>query len=153
MSETSRFPFTHEALRAATTVHRAAKRMARFHDVDAAGTVFFPRYFEYASELAIEHLLHRGVDVPGVLRAGSWAAPLVHVEADYAAPLRFGDRFEIQLVALYAGRSSYGFGLRLLRDDDTRALVATVAVMHVCIDAKTFRPMALPADLRAALTD
>jgi len=145
-------PFTHDSLRAAATVHRADHRMARFHDVDAAATVFFPRYFDYASDLTIDYLLARGLDLPRIIREGAWAAPLAHVEADYAAPLRFGDRFVLELVALHAGRSSYAFGLRMRADDAGGRLLATLGVVHVCIDTATFRPTPLPDALRAALT-
>lgn len=145
-------PFTHEALREAAVVHCADRRMARFHDVDAALTVFFPRYFEYASDLTIEHLRARGVDVPDVIRRRLWAAPLAHVEADYAAPLRFGDRFALELVGLHAGKSSYAFGLRMRADDESARVLATMVIVHVCIDPDTFRPIPLPDALRAAMT-
>lgn len=145
-------PFTHEALRHAAVVHRADRRMARFHDVDAASTVFFPRYFEYASDLTIDHLRDRGVDVVDILARRLWAAPLAHVEADYAAPLRFGDRFVLELVGLHAGRSSYAFGLRMRADDPSARVIATLIVVHVCIDPTSFRPVELPDALRAAMT-
>lgn len=145
-------PFTHEALRNATVIHRADRRMARFHDVDAASTVFFPRYFEYASDLTIDHLRDRGVDVVDILARRLWAAPLAHVEADYAAPLRFGDRFVLELVGLHAGGSSYAFGLRMRADDPSARVIATLIVVHVCIDPTSFRPVELPAALRAAMT-
>lgn len=149
---TRELPFTHEALRDAAVVYRADRRMARFHDVDAALTVFFPRYFEYASDLTIDHLRARGVDVPDVIHRRAWAAPLAHVEADYAAPLRFGDRFVLELVGLHAGKSSYAFGLRMRADDESARLLATLIIVHVCIDPATFRPTPLPDALRAALT-
>lgn len=144
-------PFSHEALRDADTVYHVERRMARFHDVDAASTVFFPRYFEYASDLTVDYLRARGVDVVDILARRAWAAPLAHVEADYAAPLRFGDRFVLELVGLHAGRSSYAFGLRMRADDPSARLLATMIVVHVCVDGTTFRPTPLPEALRAAM--
>ncbi len=145
-------PFTHAALRAAETVHFRAPGTARFQDVDAAGTVFYPRYFDYLSDASMAFLASRGLDVPSVVNRQEWLAPLAHVEADYAAPLRFGDRFVLELVGLHAGRSAYAFGARLVSDDADRRLLATLFVVHVCIDPKSFRAAPLPDRLRDALT-
>jgi YbgC/YbaW family acyl-CoA thioester hydrolase len=145
-------PFTHDDLRAAPHALFSLQRSARFHDVDAALTVFFPRYFEYASDVANDFLCARGIDVPQVVKTQQWLAPLAHVEADFAAPVRYGDAFVIEVVATHAGTTSYGFGCRMRRADASAEHLATIIMMHVCIDPKRFRPEPLPDALRRALT-
>jgi YbgC/YbaW family acyl-CoA thioester hydrolase len=70
----------------------------RFQDVDAAGVVFFARFFDYVHQ-GYEALLRKvGVDLPGVLRSKECAATLRHVEADYRAPAFFGDLLAVEMV-------------------------------------------------------
>jgi YbgC/YbaW family acyl-CoA thioester hydrolase len=146
-------PFTHAALRTASTVHHRVHARVRFQDVDAAGTVFYPRYFDYLADASSALLAARGVDVPAVVNTRTWLAPLRHVEAEFYGPLRFGDPYVIDVVALHAGETSYGFGCRVSADDGSARVLATLFVVHVCIDPVSFRPAPLPEVLRAALAE
>jgi len=71
-------------------------RQVRFHEIDAAGIVFFARVLDYVHDNYCEYLDSVGHGLPAVLEAGEWAAPIGHVEVDYFQPLRFGD--DLQLV-------------------------------------------------------
>src|SRR5688500_10530099 len=67
---------------------------ARFSEIDRAGIVFFGRYFEYC-HAAFEELLARMFgDLEQSFAAGLWTMPLVHAEADFARPVRLGDRLD-----------------------------------------------------------
>jgi acyl-CoA thioesterase FadM len=74
------------------------------------------------------------------------AAPLVHAEADYLAPLRFGDDVRVELVLAVLGASSTAYAYRIKKPDGQVA--ATGETRHVWVDGATFRPTALPAALR-----
>lgn len=144
-------PFSPESLAAATTVYRAERRVARFQDVDAATTVYFPRFFEYASDLYISHLTAFGIPMRTVLEARTLAIPLRHVEADYRYPLFFEDPFVVELVAMEVGTTSFSLGFRM-RSEDGQRIHALVQTVHVCIDPKTVRPVPVPDEVRRAFT-
>lgn len=124
----------------------------RFQDVDAAGVVFFARFFDYVHQ-GYEGLLRKvGVDLPGVLRSKEWAAPLRHVEADYRSPAFFGDLLAIELVAAEVEESEISLGWRLTcQSGDRSRVVAVVQSVHTFIDPGTRQRCPLPASIRDGL--
>lgn len=141
--------FSREAILAAGAPLAAQRRAVRFQDVDAAGTIFFPRVFEYFSDAYLDLLLAAGLDVPGDLARRTAAAPLVHSEADYLAPLFFGDPVDVEVVLAHVGGSSTAFAHRIRKLDGTVAVIGQT--VHVWVDGKTFDPVPVPEALRAYL--
>lgn len=144
-------PFSIERLRDEAVVLRAEPRLVRFQDVDAATTMFFARYFDWASEVYLAQLTAGGVDVPGMLSRRELAVPLRHVEASYRAPLFFGDRVVVELVAVDLGTTSFSLGFRVRAEGDPAKHHAYLQTVHVCIDPQGFRPVAVPTVVREAL--
>lgn len=121
-------------------------RSVRFQDVDAAGTIYFPKVLEYFSDAYVELLGRAGLDVPAILRARTWAAPIVHAEADYLRPLFFGDEANVDVALARVGKTSVTYGYRIRgKDDEPRSYGSTT---HVFVDGKTFQPVAVPERLR-----
>lgn len=126
------------------------EREVRFHDIDAAGIMFYPRIFEYCNDLLVDYLASEGVGVPGVLAARRWAAPLRHVEADYFRPLRFGDRIQVALCRAQVKESAVTLAYRVGRQGEEGA-VAVVQTTHVTIDPESFLRCPVPEELSRAL--
>ncbi len=126
-----------------------ADRSVAFQDVDAAGLVFFVRFFEYCHDVLFAFLASRGISMPEVLASGTWGAPLAHVEADYTIPLRFGDRFTVAITKVAIGGSSMRVDYRVSNARDKSACRAHM--VHVFIDRTTMRPCPAPDDVRDAL--
>jgi YbgC/YbaW family acyl-CoA thioester hydrolase len=124
------------------------RRAVRFQDVDAAGIVFYPRVLEYFSDAYMIALRERGIDLPALIAGGAIKLPLVHAEADYLLPLRFGDAIEVEVLAPKLGDTSFTVGYRVTTAGGIAAVGQTV---HVCIDGARFVPCPLPDDLRRAL--
>ena len=120
----SRLPFTLDELDLTTPALVRQERRVRFQEVDAAGTIYFTQVFEFCSDAYLELLESSGLDVAGILRTKQWAAPLRHAEADYRAPLFFGDAVTVEIVRAHAGSSSLTVGYRLTRADGQIAAVA-----------------------------
>jgi YbgC/YbaW family acyl-CoA thioester hydrolase len=139
--------FTRDELLAAPVRH-ASPRAVRFQDVDAAGIVFYARFFEYFHDAYADYLAAHGSPLPEVIRAQTWAAPLVHAEADFLAPLRFGDAIEVALVAGRLEKSRLSVGYRLMKGPDACALGSTV---HVFVDVAGFKKIPPPPEAVAAL--
>jgi 1,4-dihydroxy-2-naphthoyl-CoA hydrolase len=133
----------------AETAIFTADRSVAFQDVDAAGIVFFVRFFEYCHDVLFAFLGSRGIAMPDVLAKGTWGAPLAHVEADYMIPLRFGDRFTVAITKVTIGSSSMRVDYRVSNARDKS--VCSAHMVHVFIDRRSMRPCAAPQDVREAL--
>jgi 4-hydroxybenzoyl-CoA thioesterase len=126
------------------------ERQVRFEDVDAAGIVFFARFFGYGHEAmeslydALEGGYHR---LTMVRRIGM---PAVHVTADYKAPLRFGDVVRIAVTIPKIGTKSVTYRYELARASDD---VLSAVIEHTCAvtDLDAMKAIPIPDDVRAVL--
>jgi 1,4-dihydroxy-2-naphthoyl-CoA hydrolase len=127
-------------------------RPVRFQDIDAAGIIFFARVFEYLHDAFFECLASRGIDIAAVLSSRAWGMPVVHAEADYRRPLRFGDAVAVELDSADIGESSLT-ARYTIRDASERARVYCEGrTVHVFIDRDTSRTRPVPDEVRAAFT-
>ncbi|GAB4527605.1 MAG: acyl-CoA thioesterase [Parvularculaceae bacterium] len=124
----------------------ARKRMIRFADVDPAGIVFYPRYFEMINEI-VEDWFAEGLDCNWVeltleRRKG---APLAHIEVDFTAPSRLYDELDFSLSVARLGNSSIHLRIRADHAGEAR-LAARLVIVYIDLDTRRSEP--LPADLR-----
>jgi 4-hydroxybenzoyl-CoA thioesterase len=122
----------------------------RWNDVDAAGIVYFPQFLDYC-HLAIEALF---TALPGGYPALTMqrriGVPSVHLEADFRAPLRYGDTCLVRLHVARLGRSSVTFRHVLVRARDGVVCAEIVQVVALS-DLDALRAVEIPADVRALL--
>jgi YbgC/YbaW family acyl-CoA thioester hydrolase len=122
----------------------------RFQDVDAAGIIFFSRYFEYAHETYEEWMRAAGLPFEEWLGRAEFGMPLVHAEADFHSPARLGEELSLRIEVERLGETSVSFIFPVaLRSTGERR--ATVRTTHVCIDTRTFRSRPWPERLQAVL--
>jgi YbgC/YbaW family acyl-CoA thioester hydrolase len=124
-------------------------RQVRFQDIDAAGILFFARVFEYFHDAFAALLAARGVDLPKVIREESWGAPLGHAEADFKAPMRFGDAVTVEVERGEVGTTSLTVLFRIVAAADPSKVLCTGKAVHVFVDRETFRSVPVPAEMRA----
>jgi 4-hydroxybenzoyl-CoA thioesterase len=78
----------------------------RFAHVDAAGIVFYPRYFEMLNQVVEEWFeAELGTSFRDLHVDGSNGVPAVRVETDFLRPSRLGDRLGFELSVAALGRS------------------------------------------------
>ena len=121
----------------------------RFADVDFARVLYFPRHFHFL-HLVMEDFFREVLDIPYsvVLKEDHVGFPTVRVEADFMAPLEFGDEVEVAMKVKELGRSRVVFGYEVLKAGQVAArCVQTVAT----IDATAWKPIDLPPKYRAGL--
>jgi len=126
------------------------ERQVHFEDVDAAGIVFFPVFLNYCHD-ALEALfgaLEGGY--PRFINERRLGVPTVHVDADYRAPLRYGDVARLETSVLRIGNSSFTLGYHITRAADG-AQVAQIEHIVVTTDLATMRAVPIPTDVRALL--
>jgi|SRR5712671_430259 len=120
----------------------------RFGDIDDAGIAYYPKllhYFHCAFEDWWADAL--GTPYPTVMQQQKLGLPTVRLEADFFAPVRYGDEPDFHLGVLRIGSSSVEFGFWATRGDDPRPLCrARVVTAAVHMDTMQTRP--LPDDWR-----
>ena len=122
----------------------------RFPDVDFAQIVYYPRLFDYVHQVYEDFFgAEVGVPYPVMLGQRRVAYPAVHAEADFKAPLRYGDVARVVMEATKVSTKSVTSRYRLYRDG-SEVLCAELRVVTASIDMDRFLPIELPADVRAA---
>jgi 4-hydroxybenzoyl-CoA thioesterase len=118
----------------------------RFADVDYARVVYYPRFFHYF-HVAFEELFERahGAHYVKVVEKEHVGFPAVRTECDYRAPARYGDILRIRVTCIRVGGRSVTLRYRAERKADG-VLCAEARVTTACVDLRTFKSQALPAE-------
>lgn len=143
-------------------------RLIRFSDCDPAGIVFYPQYFVMFNGL-VEDWFNDGLGVPyhDLLMRRRVGLPTVHLQADFKAVSRLGDRVQLQLAVARLGRRSLTLQLRCIGagggvDADTGAgalpaatpagdVRMTVVQVIVTTSLVDHRSLDVPDDVRVAI--
>lgn len=140
---------THRAGLTPTSGTFSTELSVRFPDVDAAGIVYFAKAFDYA-HLAWEELLAAGgLPLHEAIPGRSWILPLIHAEADYRRPMRFGERLRVEASLADVGGSTVT--LRYAVRGAEGELRATVTLVHCAVDKTSARRIPLPDEVLAVL--
>jgi 4-hydroxybenzoyl-CoA thioesterase len=124
----------------------------RFDDVDGAGIVYYPRFL---------HLCHAAFEdffddvapfsYPALIRDRRLGFPTVHIEADYKAPLAYGDTAIVTIGVTRVGTSSIGTRYEIRRRRDS-VLSFTADITAVLIQLDSGRPVPLTDELKAVFS-
>lgn len=126
------------------------ERPVRFEEVDAAGLVFFARFAAYAHD-AMEHFfapLEGGY--PALILGRRIGLPAVRLEADYAAPVRYGETLRVETSVLRLGNRSATLRYRMIRAHDG-VMAAEIRHIVVSTDLQRVESCPMPDDVRAVL--
>lgn len=118
----------------------------RFAHVDAAGIVFYPRYFELLNA-AVEDFFARdvGADFRSLHIDRRIGVPTVKLDTDFIAPSRLGDVLEFHIDVVKVGRSSVDLAVEIKSGDQVRFRVKQVLV---CMDLESGKSLPWPEDVR-----
>ena len=117
-----------------------------YEDTDAGGVVYYANYLKYLERARTEWLRHLGYGQDALMRESGILFAVRRAEIDYLLPARLDDSLIVQAEIAVASRASLTFAHRILRAPDTVLCRATVKV--ACLDSESFRPTAIPAQLR-----
>jgi len=138
----------------------------RFHHVDFARVVYFPKFFDYCHQV-FENFVQAefGQSYLRLMEEEGVGFPVVHAEADFKAPLRFGDTARVVLEVLSLGNASmrcrYTFfhpGAKAAEagaaggQAPAGAVAAVVTLVGACVGMQSFQPTPIPERWRAMLS-
>jgi len=126
------------------------QRLIRFSDCDSAGIVFYPQYFVMFNGL-IEDWVNEelAIGYHTLVLGRRIGLPTVHIEADFRAVSRLGDRVSLSLAVERLGGRSLTLALRCVgADGDVRMSLRQVLVTT---SLDSHRAVDIPSDLRLAI--
>lgn len=123
----------------------------RFQHCDAAGIVFFPRYFEMLNGL-VEDWFREALDWPfdDMHGAGHAGVPTADLQCRFVAPSRLGEVLAAELRVARLGGSSFTLHVRLCGPDGGTRVEITQRL--VCVDTGRMAPQPLPERVRQAMS-
>ena len=125
----------------------------RFGQVDYAGIMFYPRFFENFHAVFEDMFSDRlGVPYMSILKDRRIGFPTVHIETDYKQAFRFGEPMRLVIDVTRIGNSSIDFRYRGHHGDSEEVSVQAHATV-VVIDLDTFETIPIPDDIMAVLRD
>src|SRR5690606_5360794 len=110
----------------------------RFAHVDAAGIVFYPRYFEMLNG-AVEDWFAEGlgVDFAELHLTRGLGVPTVSLDSRFAAPSRLGDELDITIEVKSVGRSSCAVAYTVACGDEVRMTAQGVLVCMILAEGRS----------------
>jgi 4-hydroxybenzoyl-CoA thioesterase len=122
----------------------------RFDEVDYAQIVYFPRYFGYCHWVFEDFFAREvGVSYSDMLQKQRVGYPTVHAEADFKAPLRFGDPVKVVMDTVKLGNRSITCRFRLYHEG-RRQLCAQIELVTAAISMDTITSVDIPEEVRVA---
>ena len=124
--------------------------IVRFGEADPAGLVYYPHLFHYCHIALEEFFAARcGITYEQLLARERMGFPTVNVQAEFIAPLVYGDEIEAEIFVSRVGRTSATFEYVLRRTSD-RVLCARATLVQVAMNLDTRRAVEIPARWRQA---
>ncbi len=123
--------------------------LVRFGDIDHAGVVYYPRFFNYL-HMAFEDFFTEALGMPlhEIIDQRRLGFPIVHAESDFMKVLKYGDRIRVEVYLVREGRTSMTFGFDVVREEGD-ILSARARITNAVIDRDSFKAVPCPEDLKA----
>jgi YbgC/YbaW family acyl-CoA thioester hydrolase len=112
-----------------------------FDEADGEGIVFFGNYFRLAHRAFEAFLPTIGIAWKDWFEAPEFGVPLRHVEADYLAPLKPGDDYEVWISVTDLGESSVHFEYEFKKGS---TITAKLKTSHVFVSRPDMKKIAIP---------
>ncbi len=123
----------------------------RFGQVDYAGIMFYPRFFDNF-HAAFEDMFGDRLGVPymSILKDRRLGFPTVSIQTEFKKPFRFGEPMRLRVDTAKLGTKSATLRYRGFNGDATEPSVEALGTI-VAIDLDSFETLPFPDDIREVL--
>lgn len=119
-----------------------------YEDTDAGGVVYHSNYLNFMERARTEWLRALGFEQPQV-KADLGVIIVVHsMQVEFKSPAYFNDMLDIHCKLTKLGRGSIEMEQKIMREHH---LLIKAQVKLAFVNAETFRPLGIPADIKAAM--
>ena len=112
-----------------------------WEDTDGGGVVYYANYLKFMERARTEWLRAMGHSQGELAEQFGFVFAVVEVNVNYRRPARLDDELTVTCLPVPEGKASIRFRQVILKGDET---LADGEVRVACVDAKSFRPRALP---------
>ena len=116
-----------------------------YEDTDAGGVVYYANYLKYLERARTEWLRAAGFGQTDLASERGLLFAVRSLSIEYRSPARLDDLLDVVARVGRVGGASIEFEQSIARES---AELCRAQVRVACIDAETFRPRVLPADLK-----
>lgn len=127
----------------------AHPQVIQLHHIDAYGILFFAHQLAFCHDCFQAWLAGHGRPLAPTRQEAEYLAVMVHVESDYTAPVRLGDRLTIAYAVAAIGTTSFTNRYRII--NQAGVAVGGCRTVQVTVDPRTSQKMPIPPWLRALL--
>lgn len=120
----------------------------RFADVDPAGIVFYPRYFEMLNAAVEDWFEALGADFSSMHFKRRIGVPTVRLDCEFLSPSELGEELTVTVAPFETGRTSCTVHYRVEGGGRLRLRASGVLV---CMDLAARRAIPWPDDIRSRL--
>lgn len=118
-----------------------------FSETDPGGIVFFAEFFKIA-HITYERFFD-SLDLDrNYFLDEKFIIPIVHSNADYVSPVKFGDELNCELIVGEIGKTSFELKYTLYNKD---LIAAKILTKHVVVLKNEFKKSSIPTNLLEAL--
>lgn len=125
-------------------------RIVRMSDTDASGVIYFANIQKIALEAFEDFLLGAGVELASMMLSGPLLMPIVHVEADYLAPVYIAEQLRVEMKLVKTGVTSFTLKYNIFSSEHD-LVVATLSMTHVVVIHETKKSAPIPQELLSVL--
>lgn len=115
-----------------------------YEDTDVSGVVYHANYLRWFERARTEWLRGRGLGQEVLMQQHGIAFTVAGMEIDWVRPARLDDELEVVTVVAEQRRASINFEQILRRKGGDGSVMCRARVRVACVDAKSFRPRAMP---------
>lgn len=144
-----------------------------YEDTDSGGVVYYANYLKFMERARTEWLRSLGIEQDELIARDQIIFAVHGMTVDYLQPARFNDLLWVTADIADQGRASLTFTQKVVRDSgvhrnapaarmtpqecqrlihDKASLLCSGQVRIACLDARTFRPRAIPSHLFAEIS-
>lgn len=122
-----------------------------YEDTDAGRVVYHSNYINFMERARTEWLRSLGYEQDILIREQGIVFVVRSLQIDYLKPALFNDLLHVEAAIHDIGRTSVHFRQNIWRDnklENKREHLIAGIVRVVCVDADSFRPTAIPSEIR-----
>lgn len=119
-----------------------------WEDTDAGGVVYYANYLKFFERARTEWLRALGVEQQQLQTQTGAMFVVADTQVRYLAPAKLDDLLTVSVTVLEQGQASLQLQQQAWRGD---TLLVQASIRIGCVDAQTFKPRRIPAQVLAAL--
>ncbi|MCW9710531.1 tol-pal system-associated acyl-CoA thioesterase [Avibacterium sp. 21-586] len=120
-----------------------------YEDTDAGGVVYHARYLHFFERARTDYLRELGFSQQALLEEHKLAFVVKTMQIDYRLAAKLDDLLTVETEVSGIKGATILFSQQIKRND---VLICTAEVKVACVDLTKMKPVAIPQEMKAALT-